>query len=102
MSKTIAAFLGLLLLAACANPRYEPLPDPILPDDAVKDAQTAAAIANRECYPASDFVFTAKDAHLRGDEWRLVAWDNDSMKGVDISKRTGKATGCIISSRPEV
>ena len=89
-----------LLASACANPppisRPIPPPDPIMPDDAVKNAETAANVANT-CYfiaKSSWGKFTARDARLIADQWWFVHGGGISMLEVKVSKRTGQLTDC--------
>lgn len=85
----------ILLLSACAsNPGIAP-PNPILPSDQVKDAATAAMIANRDC-PDFNGGAHARAGLLVGDNW-MFGYDipGASMKHVAVRKSDGKIVSCV-------
>jgi hypothetical protein len=90
--KNTAQYLGLisLILAGCT---HHPAPNPIMPDDLVKDARTAIEIASKACdFGESPFGYRAR---LVGDYWIVLSSDAFSIRNASVAKRDGKAIDCL-------
>jgi len=73
----------------------------IRPDDTVKDAATAAALANEKC-PKHWTRFVPSDAKLEGEEWHLLKLRYPMIAQVAIiENRSGEVTACGENDIPE-
>jgi hypothetical protein len=95
--RSLGAVLSNMVLISCANQ--------LAPSDTVRDRDTAISIGRTDCGPPGipqKSLDEGWHARLSGEYWNVWfgARDfDDAFMSVSVSKRDGKTTGCVITTR---